>query len=174
MRFLRGLCFIMQGMKILGIDPGSTRIGYGAVETGNNLVLIDYGIIEIKRKETKNIIAEAAAQLSKIIEKYRPNLIGIEKIYFVKNVKTGIEVAQTRGALILQMNNAGVPVLELSPSEIKLAVAGYGLADKKAVAKMAGKILRLENLHGFDDASDALAIAITTAYQVKTYFNNIF
>lgn len=154
-------------MKILGIDPGSVRIGYGVIETGRDLALIDYGVIEIKRKESKKLIAEAATALLKLLKKHRPDLIGIEKLYFMKNVKTCIEVAQTRGALILQANNTGVPILELSPSEVKLSVAGYGLADKKAVAKMAGKILRLENLHGYDDASDALAIAITAAFQTK-------
>ncbi len=159
-------------MKILGIDPGSTRIGYGIIETspgraGRDLSLIDYGVIEIKRKESKNLVAEAAAALSKLLKKHLPDLVGIEKLYFAKNVKTGIEVAQTRGALILQANNANVPILELSPSEVKLSVAGYGLADKKAVAKMAGKILRLESLRGHDDASDALAIAITAFYKDK-------
>ena len=148
----------------MGIDPGSTRIGYGIIKmNGNNLFLINYGVIEIKRKETSQLILEAAERISKLIKKYRPAVIGIEKIYFSKNIKTGIEVSQARGAIILAIAKQKIPIKEFSPSGIKLAVAGYGLADKKAVAKMTARILNIEKIKGFDDASDALAIAITAA-----------
>lgn len=170
-------------MIILGIDPGSTRIGYGAISLGRpaglaknkKLSLIGYGTIEInpthktmygaQRKGADKLILEAAENLRKIIKKYKPSIIGVEKLYFMKNIKTGIEVAQTRGALILEIARHGIPVEEFSPSEIKLSVAGYGLADKKAVSKMAAVFLGLKNqkLKGYDDASDALATAITTA-----------
>jgi len=154
---------VTDKMTILGIDPGSTRIGFGVISSNKNLELIDYGVIEVKRKDTADLIQEIADKLSLIIKKYKPDLAGIEKIYFSKNVKTGIEVAQARGAIILEISRYQIPIKEFSPSEIKIAVTNYGLADKKAVSKMVSKILNIEKLKGFDDASDALAIAITTA-----------
>lgn len=144
----------------MGIDPGSTRIGYGLIKTDGGLSALSYGIIEIKRREMGGLILKAAEEISKLIKKYRPDVAAIEKIYFSKNVKTGIEVAQTRGAIALEIARQKIPIKELSPSEIKLAVTGYGLADKKAVAKMTARLLGLEKIKGLDDASDALAIAI--------------
>ena len=149
----------------MGIDPGSTRIGYGIIKKdGGLLTALNYGVIEIKRTGTAELILKAAKEISKLIKKYRPDAVGIEKIYFSKNVKTGIEVAQARGALILEISKKRIPIKEFSPSEIKLTVAGYGLADKKAVAKMVAIILNLKELTGvLDDASDALAIAIAAS-----------
>ncbi|MDD5547916.1 MAG: crossover junction endodeoxyribonuclease RuvC [Candidatus Pacebacteria bacterium] len=156
-------------MIILGIDPGSTRIGYGVILSKNGLSLIDYGTIEIKRKESGKLILEAAQKLSSLIKKYKPEIVGIEKLFFLKNVKTGIEVAQTRGALMLEIAKQNIPTKEYSPSEIKLTVAGYGLADKKAISKMVAISLNLKasELKGYDDATDALAVAITTAAHLK-------
>jgi len=150
-------------MIIMGIDPGSTRIGYGIIKTNGGLSAIDYGIIEIKRKKPAELILKAAEEISKLVKKYHPDMAGIEKIYFSKNVKTGIEVSQTRGAIILEIARQKIPIKELSPSEIKLAVTGYGLSDKKAVAKMTARFLGLEKIKGFDDASDALATAIAAS-----------
>ena len=153
-------------MIILGIDPGTTRIGFGVVsEQSGKLSLIDYGVIEGKSKQKISVsILENCKQLSKIIKKYKPGLAGIEKIFFVKNIKTGIDVAQSRGAFILELAKAGIKICELGPSEIKSAVAGHGLADKKSVSKVTAMILGLkEGLKGYDDASDAVAIAVATA-----------
>ena len=150
-------------MIILGIDPGSARIGFGIISGTKKLELLDYGILKIKEKESDKRLLEVSKELSKILKKYNPDVAGIEKIYFSKNVKTGIAVAQTRGAIILEIAKNGIPIKEFSPSEIKSAITGYGLADKKAVAKMTAKILNADKLTGFDDASDALAIAIMAA-----------
>ncbi len=159
-------------MVILGIDPGSTRIGFGIIskdlpaQAGREIKLVDYGVIEYFRKPGTNfsdLVFEVTKNLNKIIKKYQPELIGIEKIYFAKNVKTGIEVAQTRGAIILEIAKLGIPIKEFGPSEIKSAITGYGLADKKSVSKMVARLLRVEKIAGFDDASDALAIAMTAA-----------
>lgn len=154
-------------MIILGIDPGTTRIGFGVIsEEGSKLKLIDYGIIEGRSKQQISVcILENCKKLSKIIKKYKPEVAGIEKIFFAKNIKTGIDVAQSRGALILELAKAGIKIKELSPSEIKNSVTGYGLADKKSVSKVAGIILGIKDgLKGYDDASDAVAIAIATAF----------
>ncbi len=152
-------------MTILGIDPGSHRIGYGIITKEKGLKLIDYGVIGVDRKKSNSQILENAQKLSQLIKKYQPDLVSIEKIYFSKNVKTGIEVAQTRGALILEISKCGLAIKEYSPSEIKLSVTGYGLADKKAVTKMVALTLGVkpDGLKNNDDAADALAVAITAA-----------
>jgi len=158
-------------MIILGIDPGTTRIGFGVLsEENKKLKLLDYGVIEGKSKEkTAESISANCKKLAQIIKKYKPDIAGIEKIFFSKNIKTGISVAQTRGALILELTKENIKVVELSPSEIKSLVAGYGFADKKAVAKMAALTLGLKTgLKGYDDASDAVAIAIATSFS-KNY-----
>ncbi|MDP3999456.1 MAG: crossover junction endodeoxyribonuclease RuvC [bacterium] len=152
-------------MIILGIDPGSTRIGYGVIETAKGLSLIDCGIIGTDLKSPNDQLLENVQRLSSLMKKYRPAIVSIEKIYFSKNVKTGIAVAQTRGALIAEISRYKTPIKELGPSEIKLAVTGYGFADKKAVAKMVKLILKIKDdrLKGYDDLTDALAIAIAGA-----------
>ncbi len=161
-------------MIILGIDPGSTRIGYGIISTGRELSMVAYGVIEIDRKkislschgshnELAQLLQQASAGLRELITTYQPEKIGIEKLFFTKNVKTGIEVAQARGALINEMAHYQIPIEEYTPSEIKLSVTGYGNADKKSVAKMVAKILRMDSVKGYDDASDALAVAITAS-----------
>jgi len=152
-------------MVILGIDPGSNRIGYGIIKKDKILKFIGCGVIGTDKKKPNEQILENAQKLSELIKKYQPTLVGIEKIYFSKNVKTGISVAQSRGALILEISKYNLPIKEYSPSEVKLAVTGYGLADKKAVSKMVAIILGINNdvFKGHDDAADALAVAITTA-----------
>lgn len=154
-------------MTIIGIDPGTTRIGFGIIsEEKGKLKLIDYGIIEGRSKQEISVcVLENCKKLSTIIKKYKPEVAGIEKIFFAKNIKTGIDVAQSRGALILELAKAGIKIRELSPSEIKSSVTGYGLADKKSVSKVASMILGIKDgLKGYDDASDAVAIAIATAF----------
>ena len=148
-------------MKILGIDPGTTRIGYGLID-GNksNLKLLDYGTLEIPSGEKLSVVGD---KFSELLDKFRPNLVAIEKLFFAKNRKTALAVAQTRGAIILKVQEKNLPILEFSPNEVKLAVASYGNADKKAVAFMVKKFLGVSELKGYDDASDALAIAITAA-----------
>ncbi len=153
-------------MIILGIDPGSTLIGYGVISANAKLKFIDCGIIKINRQETSGLILEAVIKLSRLLKKYKPDIVGIEKLYFMKNIKTGIEVAQTRGALISEIAKQNIFIIELSPSEIKLATTNYGLADKKAVAKMVALLLELDKNHlkkDYDDATDALAVAIAAA-----------
>ncbi len=163
-------------MVILGIDPGSTRIGYGIIDSERDLSAVAYGVIEISRKnissdlgqhgsrnELAQLLQKASAGLRKLIDTYQPEKVGIEKLYFTKNVKTGIEVAQARGALINELARYQIPIEEFTPSEIKKAVTGYGNADKKSVSKMVSKILHIGEVKGYDDASDALAVAITAS-----------
>ncbi|MEK9154518.1 MAG: crossover junction endodeoxyribonuclease RuvC [Patescibacteria group bacterium] len=151
-------------MLILGIDPGSTRTGYGIIKKdGNNLRLIKSGLLKISSKDKQQRLVELAQSFSGLIKKQKPQLIAIEKLFFMKNIKTALDVAQSRGVLTLIALEHKIPLLEYSPSEIKAAATGYGLADKKAVAKMVAIILKVDKINKIDDVTDALATAITAA-----------
>lgn len=149
-------------MKILGIDPGTSRIGFGLIES-EGLKLLKYGVIEAKEKTLAGKLTNLTNQIKKLLEDTNPEMAGIEKLYFAKNQKTAIDVAQARGAILSLLLQKNILTAEYSPNEVKSQVTGYGLADKKGVAKMVKAILKIEDLPGYDDASDALAIAITTA-----------
>jgi len=148
-------------MKILGIDPGSTRIGYGIIKKENReLKFLRAGLLKIEAKGKNHRLLDLEKSFSKLLEKEKPDLVAIEKLYFAKNVTTALEVAQSRGILTLLIIKHKIPIIELTPLEVKQNLTGYGRADKKIVAKMAAKILGIEKIKGYDDASDAIAIAI--------------
>ena len=151
-------------MKILGVDPGSSRCGYGLIEkTGSKLTFIKAGLIEIKENDINQKLFYLANDYKKILRQNQPKLVGIEKIFFSKNIKTAIEVAQARGVLILETLRQKIPLVEFTPQEIKLAVTNYGSADKMAVAKMVNIILGRQDINVIDDVSDAIATAIAAA-----------
>lgn len=154
-------------MRILGIDPGSTRIGYGLIESGSNLKALDFGLIEIKAKSISEKLLSLANQFAALLEKTKPDLAAVEKIYFTKNQKTIIEVAQARGIILFLILKNNIPLLEYNPREVKQAVTSYGLADKYAVAKMVCRILNIKEIPKIDDTTDALAIAITAASRYR-------
>lgn len=149
-------------MRILGIDPGTNRIGYGFIDSqGQKLKLISSGIIKIPEKKNEKFLI-LAEKFDKLIKKLKPDLGAIEKLYFSKNRKTAIEVAQARGILLFLLFKNKIPIIEYTPSEIKKQITGYGLSDKTAIAKMVNKILGA-NLNLVDDITDAIAIAITAS-----------
>lgn len=155
-------------MKILGIDPGSSRCGYGLIEkTSSQLTLLDCGCINIKESDINQKLLYLSQDIRKIIESIQPDVLAIEKLYFVKNIKTGIEVAQARGVIILHALQNKISISEHNPQEIKLSVTGYGLSDKKAVAKMVKILLNQPNLKVIDDTTDALAVAITASQSLN-------
>lgn len=157
-------------MKILGIDPGSTRIGYGLVEDKGDLVALDFGLIELGHIERKNRLTALGVEIKKILAKTKPEFAAVEELFFQKNQKTAIEVAEARGVICYLLGERGVPYLEYGPREIKQALTNDGRADKTAVATMVKKILRLKTIEGPDDVADALAIAITAAHRYKIDF----
>lgn len=151
-------------MIILGIDPGSRRIGFGLIKKERGLIeMLDAGILKIKSKDDLGAIVEVKNQLVKLIAKYQPDFIAIEKLFFSKNRKTALSVAQSRGAIVLTATEKSLVIKEFSPNEVKAGLTGYGLADKKAVAKMVKLILKKPDLKILDDATDALAIAIVAS-----------
>jgi len=148
-------------MITLGIDPGSRRIGYGVVTgDGPTVTFVTAGILTITSTDDISALEETKKGIDALIKKYRPDRMAIEKLFFAKNTKTALAVAQARGVILLATKERGVRIKEYTPNEVKLGVTGYGFADKKAVLKMVRLILNKQDLTVIDDASDALALAI--------------
>lgn len=148
-------------MISLGIDPGTRRIGYGIIEKeGNELRYIAAGILKIRSTEDAKALAETKKEMDALIKKYKPKAFAIEKLFFAKNQKTALAVAQARGVILLAARENGLTIQEYTPNEVKLGITGYGFADKNAVLKMVRLILGKNELRVIDDASDALALAI--------------
>ena len=148
-------------MIALGIDPGTRRIGYGVVECdGPTIRFVAAGILEIRTTDDISALEETKKGIDALIKKYKPDVMAIEKLFFSKNTKTALAVAQARGVILLATKERGVRIKEYTPNEVKSGVAGYGMADKKAVLKMVRLILNKQDLKVIDDASDALALAI--------------
>lgn len=151
-------------MISLGIDPGTRRIGYGIIEKEHaDIHFVAAGILEIESVDDISALQEAKRGIDKLTKKYKPDVLAIEKLFFAKNQKTALAVAQARGVVLLAAAECGLTVREFAPNEVKLGIAGYGFADKKAMLKMVRLILGKRDLKIIDDASDALAIAIMGA-----------
>lgn len=153
-----------KGVVALGIDPGTRRVGYGVVKKqGGAPAFLSAGILKIKSGDDLSALRETKTETDKLIKKYRPDVVGVEKLYFAKNQKTAMAVAQARGAILLSAQEQNIPIKEYAPNEVKLGITGYGFADKKAVLKMVRLILKKQDLKIVDDASDALALALMAA-----------
>ena len=153
-------------MVLMGIDPGYAITGYGLLDyTNGKLRIIDFGVVSTKAGTPfeKRMLAIFDG-LTQSIELYRPVSIAIEELFFNRNTTTAIGTAQARGVAVLCGARAGVPVYEYTPRQVKLAVAGYGLAEKRQVQQMVRIILGLTEIPKPDDAADALAVAICHAH----------
>lgn len=150
-------------MRILGIDPGYGRVGWGVIEQskGNDWLVLGYGCIETNPKETFiERIQEIHGELVRVIKKYQPERMAVEEVFYFKNAKTVIEVAQARGVIVLTGVENNLPVDEFTPLQVKQAVTGYGRAEKAQMQKMVATILKLVKPIKSDDAADALAVAL--------------
>jgi len=150
-------------MKVLGIDPGTGRLGWAIVEKEKGKeVLIDCGCIETAANTPLAIRLETIfGQLNKIIQKYKPCAAAIEDLFFAKNQKTIISVGAARGVAILACQLAKVPINNYTPLQIKSGLTGFGQADKKQVKYMVKQILKIKDLPQLDDTVDAIAAALT-------------
>jgi len=149
---------------ILGIDPGTTRIGYGVIsKNGSSLKLLECGLIEPGREKSRFKNLERG--LSMLIKKHKPDLAAVEKLYFSKNKKTAMSVAESRGIILFILDKYSFKTLEFDPNDVKSAVTGFGKSDKKAVAKYVCLTLGIQRVDGPDDISDALAIAIRASFE---------
>ena len=148
----------------LGIDPGTATTGYGLVRLmpDGELVAVSFGVISTSKDETPSARLEMLyTDLRKLLKQHKPDTSAVEKLFFARNVTTGIAVGQARGVVLLALQQAGVEIFEYTPKEVKNAVAGYGSAEKRQVQEMVRALLQLDSIPKPDDAADALAIAIT-------------
>ncbi len=157
-------------MVILGIDPGFAIVGWGVVEFNfNKYSLIDYGSINTTANNPiEDRLEYVYLGLSKIIRKFKPDVAVVEELFFNNNAKTVIKVGEARGVIILTLKRKNIPFIELTPLEIKMALTGYGRADKRQIQNTVKLLLSLDSIPKPDDAADAIAGAISyTQYSKK-------
>jgi crossover junction endodeoxyribonuclease RuvC len=154
---------------ILGVDPGTAITGFGLVSyTGNHLKKITYGAIRTTPDQSlATRLHHLYQDLSQIINEYKPDAIAVEQLFFNKNVRTALAVGQARGVILLAAATVGYEVAEYTPLQVKLAVTGYGRAEKMQIQEMVRVLLCLTEIPKPDDAADALAIAICHAHSWK-------
>lgn len=152
-------------MRIIGIDPGTETTGFSIIDYEKKKIkLLDYGCIKTKKNsEMGTRLNQLSKDLSTLIKKWKPQKASIEKLFFNKNVKTAITVAQARGVIIQTLEKNNIKQKEFTPAQIKMSVCGYGRADKKMIQQMVKIILGLKTTPQPDDAADAIAAAICSA-----------
>lgn len=156
----------------MGIDPGTATTGFGLVEKkDDSFKALKYGVITTKAK------TPPGERLEKIFEevkslclKNKPGLVVVERLYFFKNLKTAIPVAEARGVILLAVEKIEIKTIELTPLEVKMGICGYGRAEKKQIQKMVKEILSLEKIPKPDDAADALALAVCGALKNENFY----
>lgn len=154
-------------LRILGIDPGTARMGYGIVEdaNGSRERAVVFGCLETPAKMLPELRLQALYQgLVELIHTYEPEVLAVEELFFGRNVTTAIHVGQARGIVLLAAADHGLPVREFTPMQVKMSVTGYGRADKVQVQQMVRSLLGLRELPKPDDAADALAVAIAALH----------
>lgn len=148
-------------MKILGIDPGTVRAGYGIITIEKNIsALKEFGILSENKKEHGDRLCEIRKSLVSLIQTQKPDRAVVESLFFTNNQKTALSVAEARGVIIQTLFEHGITTLELTPKQIKLAVTGDGSASKDAVKKMISLFFKIDLSLVLDDTTDAIAAAI--------------
>ena len=152
-------------MRILGIDPGVAIVGFGLIESDRGtLHMLQYGAITTPAGlPLAARLAQINRDMEELIDTFRPDEISVEELFFSKNITTGIAVAHARGVILCAAEKKKIPIYEYTPMQVKQAVVGYGLADKKQVMDMTRRLLKLKAVPRPDDAADALAIALCHA-----------
>ncbi|MFA6427739.1 MAG: crossover junction endodeoxyribonuclease RuvC [Candidatus Magasanikbacteria bacterium] len=157
--------------RILGVDPGFGRTGFGIIEGDRNeWKLVCYGCIETTAIDSFiDRIEQLHTQLTQIIKKFRPTQAAVEDLFFYKNVTTAMKVGQARGVILLTLRQANIPVFECTPLQVKQSLTGYGRAEKGQIQKMVQMILKIKKKISPDDAADALAIALTAGATLRVH-----
>ena len=152
-------------MRILGIDPGVATIGFGLIEADRGKFhMLTYGAITTPAGlPLSRRLYQISADMEELIAKLKPEAIAVEELFFNTNITTGIAVAHGRGVLLCAAERCGIPLYEYTPSQVKLAVTGYGKAEKRQVMDMTRRLLKLSAVPKPDDAADALALALCHA-----------
>ena len=156
-------------MLVLGIDPGTAITGYGLVKgEGDDLTLVAYGAITTSSDwPLPERLQRIYRELTALIEDQQPTAVAVEELFFSKNVRTALSVGQARGVALLAAANAGLPIHEYTPLQVKQAIAGYGRATKDQVQQMVRMLLALDSVPQPDDAADAIAVAICHIHSAK-------
>lgn len=157
-------------MRILGIDPGIAIVGFGLIESDRGAMrMLQYGAVTTEAGlPLATRLVQIEDDMRALIQQLRPDEIAIEELFFSKNITTGIAVAHGRGVVLCTAERLGVPIFEYTPMQVKQAVVGYGLAEKRQVMDMTKRLLKLKAVPKPDDAADALAIAICHARSVTS------
>ena len=152
-------------MIILGIDPGTATTGYGVIKKlKNDFEVLAYGIISTpKGLPAESRLLEQYNDIVTLLKQFKPEVCGIEKLFYTTNQKTVMAVSQARGMILLALAQHGIPIVELTPLQVKNYLTGYGKSDKKSMQKMIKQSLHLTSIPKPDDAADALAIAYCTS-----------
>lgn len=156
-------------MKILGIDPGIARVGWGLIEKKpEGEKYLDCGLVETDKSLAESRrLRQIYQKICDIIKKHQPDLVAVEKLYFFKNQKTVFQVSQARGVIILAVVNCRKRLKSYTPLQVKQAISGYGRADKNQVQEMVKLILNLRQTPKPDDVADALATAICCSAMIR-------
>lgn len=156
-------------MVILGIDPGYARVGWGVIENQKSKIKYQIsGCIEtLKTTDSQDRLVDVYKQVCALIKKYKPHALAIEELFFANNAKTAFKVGEARGVIILAGAMQKIPVFSYTPLQVKIAVTGYGNADKGQVGRMIKAILKLKDMPKLDDTADAIAVALTHAFTKK-------
>ena len=149
-------------MRILGIDPGYAIVGYGILDFDNvRFKTVNFGSITTSPDTPfDKRLCEIFDDMNTVLDKFSPDCMSVEKLFFNTNTTTAIDVAEARGVILLAAARKGIPVFEYTPLQVKVAVTGYGRAEKHQVQEMTRNILHLDSIPKPDDTADALAIAI--------------
>lgn len=159
-------------MIILGIDPGTTIVGYALIrKIPYGAELIEAGAIRTKNQNPGKKLEEIKKAVNRLIDIHKPSLVALEKIFFSKNIKTALSVAEARGVIILTAAENHIRVCEYTPLEAKIAVTGYGRADKRQVKEMVRLLLKQTEVPNLDDITDAMAIAFTALGETSQAIN---
>lgn len=158
-------------MKVLGIDPGIERLGWAIVEKTINgeYIRINSGVQKtLKTKNTSQRLLEILNFLERLIQKEKPDAASIEKLFFAKNAKTAMVIGEVRGVVLAIMEKYHLPIKEFAPTEVKMAICGYGRAGKKDMVSMLHLSIALPSENLLDDETDAIALALTMLVSQKS------
>ena len=152
-------------MRILGIDPGIAIVGFGVIDCqGSRLQMVQYGAVNTAAGlPLATRLVQIERDIEELIDLFEPDEIAVEELFFTKNITTGIAVAHGRGVILCAAEKMQLPIYEYTPMQVKQAVVGYGLAEKRQVMDMVRRLLKLKAVPRPDDAADALAIALCHA-----------
>lgn len=156
-------------MRVLGVDPGTARMGWGVVEGEEEPRLVAYGTLTTAAgRPPSDRLYELFLALREVVACHQPDTAALEELFFARNVRTALAVGQARGAALVALAEAGLVVHEYSPLEVKMAVTGYGGAEKAQVQEMVRALLSLAEIPRPDDAADALAVALCHLHSART------